>query len=74
MDTIFALATAPGRAAIAVMRLSGPASGAFLASLAGRLPPPRRASLRTLRDAFGTPLDDALEAAAHAAARRAAGL
>jgi tRNA modification GTPase len=60
MDTIFALATAPGRAAIAVMRLSGPESGRILATLCGRLPPSRRASVRRLRDPAGTVLDEAL--------------
>lgn len=49
MTTIFALATPPGRGAIAVVRLSGPATGVALAELAGALPPPRTATLRTLR-------------------------
>lgn len=48
-DTIFAPATAPGRAALAVVRLSGPQSGEALRALAGRLPAARRASLRSLR-------------------------
>ncbi len=52
-DTIFALATAPGRAAVAVIRLSGPDAGAALQALAGRRPAPRRATLRKLRDADG---------------------
>ncbi|MBB5694211.1 tRNA uridine-5-carboxymethylaminomethyl(34) synthesis GTPase MnmE [Muricoccus pecuniae] len=60
MDTIFALATAPGRAAIAVLRLSGPGSREMLAGLCGRLPTPRQASLRRLRDAKGAVLDEAL--------------
>ncbi len=59
-DTIFAIASGAGRAAIAVMRISGPASAAILRALAGRLPPPRRASLRRLRDAAGEELDQAL--------------
>jgi len=42
-DTIFAPATAPGRAAVAVVRISGPAAGPALAQIAGRLPAPRRA-------------------------------
>ena len=59
--TIFAPATAAGRAAIAVIRLSGPDTGAALAALAGDLPPPRRASRRRLRAPDGgEPLDDAL--------------
>jgi tRNA modification GTPase len=59
LGTIFALATGPARAAIAVVRLSGPAAGPALAALAGALPPARRASLRTLSHA-GEALDRAL--------------
>ena len=49
-DTIAALATAPGRAAIAVIRISGPGAGPALDVLAGRRPEPRIAALRRLRD------------------------
>ena len=59
-DTIFAPATAPGRAAVAVIRISGPDAGAALVALAGRRPAPRRASLRKLRDGRGDPIDAAL--------------
>ena len=59
-ETIYALATAPGRAAIAVVRLSGPEAGPVLRRLAGRLPSPRRATVRPLTDAEGRKLDDAL--------------
>jgi tRNA modification GTPase len=61
-DTIYALSSAPGRAAIAVLRVSGPAAGAALRGLTGRpLPPPRLARLTRLRDALsGEPLDDGL--------------
>jgi len=59
-DTIFALATAPGRGAVAVLRLSGPAAGQELAALAGALPRPREAALRRLRDSAGAVLDQAL--------------
>ncbi len=58
--TIFAPATAPGRAAVAVIRLSGPETGGAVRAVAGAVPPPRRASLRTLRDVDGSPLDQAL--------------
>jgi len=60
--TIFALATAPGRAAVAVVRLSGPATRSALEQvLAGAAPPPRRAALRTLwRPGDGAVLDRAL--------------
>ncbi|MCS6879474.1 MAG: tRNA uridine-5-carboxymethylaminomethyl(34) synthesis GTPase MnmE [Geminicoccaceae bacterium] len=61
-DTIWAWATAPGRAAIAVLRISGPDAGAALRALTGRPPPPeRRATLRTLRDPrSGEPIDRGL--------------
>ena len=60
-DTIFALATAPGRAGIAVLRLSGPAARGALAALAGSLPAPRQAMRARFRDpASGEPLDDGL--------------
>ncbi len=49
-DTIFAVASGAGQAAIAVMRLSGPDSRRILAALCGRVPPPRRLSLRRLGD------------------------
>lgn len=49
-DTIFAPATAPGRAALAIVRISGPRALEALRALAGDVPPPRRLSLRVLRD------------------------
>ena len=60
-DTIYAPATAPGRSAVAVLRLSGPRTREVLCQLIGSLPEPRRASLRRLRDpATGGVLDDGL--------------
>ena len=60
-DTIFALATAPGRAGIAVLRLSGPQAAAALMALAGKTPPPRRAALAQFRDPrSGEAIDDGL--------------
>lgn len=61
-DTIFAPATAPGRAAVAIVRLSGPHCELVCRTLTGRgLPASRRAVLRTLRDPeTGEPLDRAL--------------
>ena len=47
-DTIFAIASGAGHAAIAVMRLSGTNARQVLAGLCGRVPPPRRISLRRL--------------------------
>lgn len=57
--TIFAPATAPGRAALAIIRVSGPQAGAAVQALTGGLPPPRRAGLRRLTHA-GELLDQAL--------------
>lgn len=58
-DTIFALATAAGRAAVAVVRVSGPATLSIVEALAGRAPAPRMAALRRLRHQ-GVELDEAL--------------
>lgn len=61
MDTIFALGTGAGRAAIAVIRLSGARVADVLVELTGALPPPRLARLVTLRDpATAEPLDQGL--------------
>ena len=60
-DTIYAPATAAGRAAIAIVRLSGADAGPALAALAGALPPPRLARHVRLRDPdSGDDIDDAL--------------
>ena len=59
-DTIFALSSGAPPAAIAVLRISGPAAFAAVKDLSGELPPPRHASLRHLRDVDGTLLDQAL--------------
>jgi tRNA modification GTPase len=59
-DTIFAPATAAGRAAVAVVRLSGPRAGEAVRGLAGPLPRPRRATMRKLRDDAGDVIDSAL--------------
>ena len=58
--TIFALVSGAGRAALSVLRLSGPEAGNVLQVIAGRLPAPRHASLRRLRNAQGETLDEAL--------------
>jgi len=59
-DTIFAPATAPGQAAVAVVRISGPDAGRALASLAGGLPSPRRATVRRLRGPDQAAIDQGL--------------
>lgn len=60
MDTIFALATAQGRAGVAVVRISGPRAFDCATTLCGSLPPVRQAGLRDLSDAAGEVLDQAL--------------
>ena len=59
-DTIFALSSGRPPAAVSVIRLSGPAAHSAGTTIAGSLPEVRRASVRTLRDASGQVLDDAL--------------
>ncbi|MBM3607035.1 MAG: tRNA uridine-5-carboxymethylaminomethyl(34) synthesis GTPase MnmE, partial [Alphaproteobacteria bacterium] len=68
-DTIFAIASGEGRSAIAVLRISGPAAGTAIASLAARqasgfdggMPSPRRANVRMLyHPQTGVILDEAL--------------
>ncbi|WP_313536677.1 tRNA uridine-5-carboxymethylaminomethyl(34) synthesis GTPase MnmE [Sphingomonas sp.] len=60
MDTIFAVSSGAPPAAIAVLRISGTQAFAAVQQLAGDVPAPRRAALRTLRDAAGEALDQAL--------------
>ena len=55
-DTIYAAATAPGRAAVAVIRVSGPRAREAVRTLAGRAPRAREAVVRTLRDGQGAHL------------------
>src|SRR4051812_19952268 len=58
-DTIFALATAPGRAAVAVVRISGPRSRETIAALTGKAP--RRRGLRVAHLHHNNePIDQAL--------------
>ncbi len=60
-DTIFAPATAHGRAGVAIIRLSGPTAATALTALTGRPPPaPRLAARATYRDAKGDLLDHGL--------------
>jgi tRNA modification GTPase len=59
MDTIFALATAPGRAGVAVIRISGSLARVAAERMAGPLPLSGR-SLRVLRDGDGETVDEAL--------------
>jgi len=60
MDTIFAPATARGKAGLAVVRISGPDAWVGIGQLVGDLPPPHRAALRKIYDLQGGFLDEAL--------------
>lgn len=61
METIFALSSGGVPAGVAVIRISGPGAGAMLADLAGPLPAPRTAALRTIRNpADGAAVDRSL--------------
>ena len=58
--TIYALSSGHGRAALAVIRVSGPGAGTALNRLARPRPKPRFAALRTVRSETGEVLDGAL--------------
>ena len=59
--TIYALSTAPGRAGVAIIRISGPKSGDALDVMtAGRRPKARLASVRRLQNTDGEIFDEAL--------------
>ncbi len=59
-DTIAALATPVGTAAIAVVRASGPLAGEMVRAIFGAVPPPRVAQHADYRDASGRLVDDVL--------------
>lgn len=60
MDTIFAQASAQGKAGVAVIRISGPQAREAATNLCGRPLPDRGMVLRPLQDASGERLDKAL--------------
>jgi tRNA modification GTPase len=60
-STIFALSSGRPPVAVAVVRICGPQAGRALATLIGRMPQPRRATLARIRDpAAGDVIDEAL--------------
>jgi tRNA modification GTPase len=59
-DTIVALATPTGQGAIAVLRISGPATADILRKLTATVPAPRYATLCHLRDEAGATIDHGL--------------
>ncbi|PTX57884.1 tRNA modification GTPase trmE [Litoreibacter ponti] len=60
MDTIFALATARGKAGVAIVRVSGPSAFETARQLARIEPQPRTSALALLKDGDGVLLDQAL--------------
>jgi tRNA modification GTPase len=60
-DTIFALSSGRGRAAIAVVRVSGPGAGDAICALAGpELPQPRATALRKVVTPSDEPIDEGI--------------
>ncbi len=60
MDTIYALATAPGKSGVAVIRISGPRALVAAEKMAGKLPDFRMSGLRHLRSHDGDLIDQIL--------------
>jgi len=59
-STIVGLSTAPGKAGVAVIRVSGPAASEVCRQIAGDVPAPRQAVLRTFHAQNGQPIDRGL--------------
>ncbi|WP_180682909.1 tRNA uridine-5-carboxymethylaminomethyl(34) synthesis GTPase MnmE [Tepidicella baoligensis] len=59
-DPIVAIATAPGRGAVGIVRVSGRGLDALLQALCGKPLKPREATYLAFRDADGTPIDHGL--------------
>lgn len=60
METIVAIATAPGRGGVGVVRLSGAKSAEIAIQICGRLPPARHAMYSHFRDEQGETIDSGL--------------
>ena len=59
-DIIAAIATAPGRGAVGILRLSGAGAAAVAMRVTGNLPPARRTALRKFRGADGAVIDQGI--------------
>ena len=59
-DAIAAIATAPGRGGIGVVRVSGASLIGVATALCGRMPQPREAMFARFRDAAGDALDEGI--------------
>jgi len=56
-DTIAAIATAPGRAGVGIIRVSGPGAARVAEGVIGERPAERHATVRNFKDDSGQPLD-----------------
>ena len=59
-DPIAAIATAPGRGAVGIVRVSGKGIGALVRTLCGKDLKPREATYLPIKDAAGSPIDHGL--------------
>lgn len=59
-DIIAAISTAPGRAGIGVVRISGPSLADLATRFLGKTPVPRRATRASFLDAAGAPIDEGI--------------
>ncbi|MDR3067125.1 MAG: tRNA uridine-5-carboxymethylaminomethyl(34) synthesis GTPase MnmE [Comamonas sp.] len=59
-DPIAAIATAPGRGAVGIVRVSGKGLAALVQTLCGKALKPREATYLPFRDAHGSPIDHGL--------------
>lgn len=59
-DPIIAVATAPGRGAVGIVRISGPELTGFVQAFLGRTLQPRMATLLPFKNAHGEPIDHGL--------------
>ena len=59
-DPIAAIATAPGRGSVGIVRVSGTGLGGLVQALCGRALKPREATYGAFRDAGGAPIDHGL--------------
>jgi tRNA modification GTPase len=60
MDTIVAVATAPGRGGVGVVRISGKQAAEIVATICGKHPQPRYAQFTHFRDAKGEIMDSGI--------------
>lgn len=59
-DTIVAIATAPGRGGVGIVRVSGPLAAGIAATLVGQTPTARHAHYASFREADGATIDDGI--------------